>query len=152
MTAPKDSHPGLSVEGATSWLYFEPVIQASPWSTNTIAAIYQYHKAGGYSSSCSRKGSSFDVLYAALYWIYSKLQAFHHYDSDRTDFLLDDLQTPCPKRPIFVDRQGPNPPNSASKLKRKHPSKICQPNFSRTIVKKKRVQAKKSPPQLSKSA
>ncbi|KAF1974429.1 hypothetical protein BU23DRAFT_638071 [Bimuria novae-zelandiae CBS 107.79] len=83
------------------------------------------------------------------------------YESDRTDFLPNDVQTPCPKKTANINYQGSSRSGATlGELKMRQSNQkpdrpthsnlaIRQLDFGRTVSKKKRAPKKRTPPQLS---
>ncbi|KAL5409623.1 hypothetical protein PMIN06_008972 [Paraphaeosphaeria minitans] len=91
---------------------------------------------------------------------YRPLQNFGHltkspkdtegYNSDRTDFLLDDPETPCPKRTVLLDQQKSIRLSSHPKERTmKNQGNLKQPNFGQKVVRKRTSSSTKKPHKLS---
>lgn len=69
MDAPKTSCPGTKAEGAIKWLYLAD--EGKGLSVGGIDTVYRLETAGGNKPSvCEGQKQTFEVPYAAQYWVY----------------------------------------------------------------------------------
>ena len=68
MIAPKSACPGVKGEGAIKWLRLVDEANLSKGGINTV---YRLETAGGSApATCEGQRKTFEVLYAAQYWVY----------------------------------------------------------------------------------